>query len=204
MSQPTFGERARASFRRLARRVPDPRIDADVEQIEPDLPETSLPHLQSLIDSCLLRRRSVVVSRARAAQLAETYARLTREGKQRFFTLLATEYGTDRVQVSEKVAAWSDADEAERAAAERKLRQALIPAWTEVLLALAALPQGVKFVVDMRADLREFRKTDETLNEFDKSLRVLLADWFEVGFVELRELTWTDTPAEVLERLIAY
>ena len=204
MSQPTFTERARATFRRLARRDPHDGLSVAVENIETDLSEASLPHLRSLIDSCLLRRRTVVVASARAAQLAETYSRLSPTGKQRFFEVLRIEYCAEPELIATQVDAWSQAEAADRPSAERALRQALVPPWTELLLALAALPHGVKFVVDMRADLRDCRNANPELEHLEKSFRDVLADWFDVGFIELRELTWTDTPAEVLERLIEY
>lgn len=195
-------ERARSTFRRLARRSPDATVTASISHIEPDLPETCLPDIRVLIDSCLTRRRSVVVAQARAAQLAETYSTLSRLGRQRFYELLISEYGPDPTEISKGVERWTS-PETPAAEAEHDLRRALEPRWKEVLLALAALPLGVKFVVDMRSDVREFR-SNPPLAQLDRDLRSLLADWFEVGFVELRELTWTETPADILEKLIEY
>lgn len=199
----TMMDRARATFRRIARRSPDADLSESVSHIEPDLPEKCLPDLRVLIDSCLARRRSVVVAQARAAQLANTYASLTDVGQERFYQLLIDEYGPDRTSIGDAIGKWGAPDSQDPTRAEHELRIALEPRWKEVLLALAALPSGVKFVVDMREDLRHFRSSDR-LAQFDRDMRLVLADWFDIGFVELKELTWANTPAEVLERLIEY
>jgi malonyl-CoA decarboxylase len=41
------------------------------------------------------------------------------------------------------------------------------------------------------------------LQSLDDDLRALLTSWFDVGFLELKRITW-DAPAALLERLIAY
>jgi malonyl-CoA decarboxylase len=62
------------------------------------------------------------------------------------------------------------------------------------------LPDGVEFLVDMRAELLTLAQGDPNLQEFDDEFRELLASWFDVGFLELRRITW-DSPASLLERL---
>jgi malonyl-CoA decarboxylase len=65
-----------------------------------------------------------------------------------------------------------------------------------------ALPEGVKFLVDRRAELVAERD-DPALSGLAEDLRELLANWFDIGFLELKRITW-DSPAALLEKLMAY
>jgi len=66
-----------------------------------------------------------------------------------------------------------------------------------------ALPQGLGFLVALRADMLRWRKQVSGLQVLDKDLEGLLSAWFDVGLLELRRLTW-DSPASLLEKLILY
>ena len=61
----------------------------------------------------------------------------------------------------------------------------------------------MKFLVDLRSDMRSFMKNNRDLKALDDDLRALLESWFDVGFLELRQLTWHE-PASLLEKLIEY
>lgn len=64
-------------------------------------------------------------------------------------------------------------------------------------------PDGLRFLVALRADMLRWRKQVAGLQALDKSLEVLLSAWFDVGLLDLRRLTW-DSPASLLEKLIVY
>src|SRR5690606_22199956 len=66
-----------------------------------------------------------------------------------------------------------------------------------------ALPHGLRFLVDLRADMLRWRKQVSGIQGLDKELEGLLSAWFDVGLLELRPLTW-DSPASLLEKLILY
>jgi malonyl-CoA decarboxylase len=66
-----------------------------------------------------------------------------------------------------------------------------------------ALPEGVKFLVDLRADLLALRSEDPYLRGLDDDLRELLLSWFDTGFLDLRAIDW-HSPAALLEKLVAY
>jgi malonyl-CoA decarboxylase len=61
----------------------------------------------------------------------------------------------------------------------------------------------VKFLVDMRADILSFLKEEPTLKPLDADLRDLLSSWFDIGFLEMRSISW-NSPAALLEKLIEY
>jgi len=93
--------------------------------------------------------------------------------------------------------------DAGRLKAERQLRRALQPPRLRLLTQFNALPEGVKFLVDLRADLLALRSDDPYLQGLDNDLRELLLSWFDTGFLDLRVIDW-DSPASLLEKLVAY
>ncbi|ANN78721.1 malonyl-CoA decarboxylase domain-containing protein [Bordetella flabilis] len=64
-------------------------------------------------------------------------------------------------------------------------------------------PDGLRFLVGLRADMLRWRKQVAGLPALDKALEGLLSAWFDVGLLDLRRLTW-DSPASLLEKLIVY
>jgi malonyl-CoA decarboxylase len=170
----------------------------------PDLPEDDVARLRQQMLSCLDGRGGEVTSRARAAELGRTYLALNEAGRERFLRLLASEFDTDHAAVDRCCTALAAAGElSERIAAERALRAALLPPRVTLLRQFNALPEGVKFLVDRRAELIAIANGDPVLRGLADDLRDLLANWFDIGFLELRRITW-DAPASLLEKLIAY
>src|SRR5438132_12270640 len=170
----------------------------------PDLPPDDAVRLRQQVLSCLDGRGGEVTARARAAQLGRTYLALNESGRQRFLRLLAEEFDTDHAMVDDCCAlVAAAADHAARAAAERALRTALLPPRVTLLRQFNALPEGVKFLVDRRAELIAMGNGDPGLRGLADDLRDLLANWFDIGFLELQRITW-DAPASLLEKLMAY
>lgn len=170
----------------------------------PDLPQDDLSWLRQQMLNCLDGRGGEVTARARAAELGRSYLALNAAGRERFLRLLADEFDTDRKEVDRQCGALLSAtDVAARNAAERALRAALTPPRVALLRQFNALPEGVKFLVDRRAELIEIAGIDPALRALSDDLRELLANWFDIGFLELRRITW-DSPAALLEKLMAY
>jgi malonyl-CoA decarboxylase len=172
--------------------------------LRPDLPDDDATRLRQQMLSCLEGRGGEVTARARAAALGRSYLALNTAGRERFLRLLAEEFDTDREAVDrccEKLA--TAVSPVERSSAERALRDALIPPRVNLLRHFNALPEGVKFLVDMRAELIGFASRDPTLRALADDLRELLANWFDIGFLELKRITW-DSPAALLEKLMVY
>ncbi len=154
--------------------------------------------------NCLDGHGGEVTARARAAALGRSYLALNGAGRERFLRLLADEFDVDRDAVDAGCAAVaSAANIIARAAAERDLRTALTPPRVALLRRFNALPEGVKFLVDMRAELLALAGRDAALKSLADDLKDLLANWFDIGFLELRRISW-DSPASLLEKLMAY
>ena len=160
--------------------------------------------IKALMAECLEARGGEVSARMRAAELGKTYLELDKDGKATFLEVLARSFAVDEAVVSSAIADYQGAeDAAARLNAEAALRRALEPPHLRLLRQFNDLPEGVRFLVDLRADLLSLRSEDPQLVALDRDLKDLLTSWFDVGFLDLHAITW-QSPAALLEKLIAY
>ncbi len=168
--------------------------------LRPDLPDDGLVRLRERMQACIAGQGGEVSARARAADLGRSYLGLSDAGRGRFLELLAREFAIDRAGLEQAARALLEAKDAK---AEAGLREALIAPATRLLTQFTTLPNGVKFLVDLRADVMERGAGDPAMAALDGDLKRLLAAWFDIGFLDLRRITWS-APALLLEKLIAY
>ncbi|MCP5459175.1 MAG: malonyl-CoA decarboxylase [Gammaproteobacteria bacterium] len=171
----------------------------------PSLPDKDLELLKTQMRDCLEARGGEVSARSRAANLGRTYLSLNAQGRKRFLRVLAHDFDIDRTAVDEAVAALHQPDLsiAGRISTEQTLRKVLQPPRVRLLTQFNGLPEGIRFLVDLRAELLALCRDDPELEALEKDLKGLLESWFDVGFLELRRITW-DSPASLLEKLIEY
>jgi malonyl-CoA decarboxylase len=172
--------------------------------VKPSLTKSDMEMVRRRMRECLEARGGEVSARQRAAVLGQIYLTLDQQGRKRFLKILAGEFTGDR-QTTEAAARGIIAAKGlvDFLAAEEKMRDQLVSPRMRLLRQFTALPQGVKFLIELRADLLGFMNGDAVLTSLDTELRNLLATWFDVGFLECRQITW-DSPAALLEKLIAY
>jgi malonyl-CoA decarboxylase len=201
--QPSLFDRTLDQVRRAVRGLGS-RRGVSLLDLKPDLPNSDRERLLQQMRDCLDSRGGEVTARARAANLGRAYMRLNPEGRHRFLSLMADEFGTDLVEVDAGMEAVRNAaDPIARRAAEMHLRDVLRPPRVTLLMQFNGLPEGVKFLVDLRAELMNWTKKEPNLEALSQDARRLLATWFDIGFLEMRRLTW-EAPAALLEKLIAY
>jgi len=169
-------------------------------QLAPDLPETDLPKVRSLMHACAEGRGSVTSMRSRAAQLGYAYLSLNREGRLRFLTLLTGEFGLDTAALVQAVKRHAAQDTPETY--ELLQRQAQPPR-VQVVRTLNSLPDGFRFLVDLRADLLSFLPDHPELAKLDHDLRSLFESWFDVSLLSFETISW-DSPASLLEKIVNY
>ncbi len=176
-------------------------------KVRPTLPEDDISLIRRKIDRCLSEAGGAASARARAASLGGVYLDLELIGQQRFLRLLAEDYGVATTTLHTAVQAWlacaDDKDpnnERGLLRAEQNLRKTLRAPRMHLLTQFNELPQGVKFLADMRSQLLSIKHESASLNAFDKEFKELLTTWFDVGFLELQRITW-DAPAALLENL---
>lgn len=171
--------------------------------VGPDIDGVASDLIVEHMRDCVAGEGGEVSARARAARLGEIYLGLDQSGRKRFLSLLSQNFGREDAKIEKAISAFQDAALEDRDKAAFTLRDALENPWTRLLTQFNALPQGVKFLVDMRADLLGFVKEDPSLKALDRDLQRLLASWFDIGFLKMEQITW-NSAASLLEKLIAY
>ncbi len=159
--------------------------------------------IEAQMRACLNGRGGEVSARNRAAKLAETYLSLDAAGQLGFLSAVAS-FDSDVEAINAAHAQLTAAkDEAERAAAKSALRRALEPPRVRLLTQFTTIPDGMKFIVELRTKLLAIMKGDPHLTALEADMRALLANWFDVGFLELQSIDW-NSPAALLEKLVGY
>ncbi|MFH0780769.1 MAG: malonyl-CoA decarboxylase [Pseudomonadota bacterium] len=172
--------------------------------VNADLPDGDLQKLRERIDACLEGRGGEVSARTRAAELGETYLVLNPQGRKRFLELLAREYDVNNEAIEAAITTrFQGSEQDSTRLMNHALRKLLVPPRTQLLRQFNGLQEGVKFLVDLRAELLPLTATDSALKSLDQDILGLLCSWFDVGFLDLQRITW-ETPAALLEKLIKY
>ncbi len=170
------------------------------EALSPRVLRRTLLELQSVVDSQV----SEVEGGRRARNIATWYATATPEQRRDAWLLMSEQFAPN----AEKVQAARDHYEAalgtpEEGQAEIRLRRAFVSPRTRLLQRFSAFPEGMRFLVDLRAELLPHLKTEKRLLALDSELENLFSTWFDVAFLELRRISW-DSPASLIEKLIKY
>jgi malonyl-CoA decarboxylase len=201
----TFLSKAIANLKDVWRGIADSGYSAETASLRPELPDGDLDRVRRQMRECLESRGGEVSARARAAALGRAYLALDATGRKRFLTVMAEDFEPDSAAIDEAIRALRAAtDRRAQQDARAALRQALESPRLRLLTQFNALPEGVKFLVDMRAEILSFLPQKPTLAPLERDLKGLLATWFDIGFLELKRIAWDSAPATLLEKLIAY
>jgi malonyl-CoA decarboxylase len=202
------GNRLRQALRTLRyhwQNIAGSEYDAAAASTRPDLPQDDLERLRKQMRTCLEGRGGEVSARARAAALGQAYLALDAIGREKFLRILANDFDIVEADVDAAIEAMRAAsDVEERRRARRQLRRALESPRVRLLTQFNSLPEGVKFLVNLRAELLPLAHNDHALALLGDDLRGLLATWFDIDFLELRRITWDTASGALLEKLIAY
>lgn len=177
-------------------------IGADIRA---HLPKEDVPTLLKLMRECVESRGGDVSARTNTVELGEVYARLNEGGKAKFLSLLATEFDLNH-EVLKPLISGYDALQTpdEFSAFETDLRAALITPRSQILRQFTALPNGFKFLVNLRADVLPLIRSKPELKGLEFDLQTILSSWFDIGLLDLVEVKWDSSPAGLLEKLIQY
>ncbi|MDH4175152.1 MAG: malonyl-CoA decarboxylase [Betaproteobacteria bacterium] len=160
--------------------------------------------LEALLAEARTARGGERAARARAEKISALYRGAGPEARAAILGHIARAFMPERAALDEAVAAMRAAgDDVARGHAEARLRIALDAPRARFFAQFNLLAEGVKFLVDLRADLLAFLEHEPALDVLRVELDGLLETWFDPGFLELRRITW-QSPAFLLEKLIAY
>ncbi|GAB3767250.1 malonyl-CoA decarboxylase family protein [Ramlibacter monticola] len=170
------------------------------EALSPRVLRRTLAELQAIVDP----RASEVEGGRRARAFSLWYRTATAEQQRDAWLLMSEQFGPDPKKIRSVREQYEAAQGTpEEGAAEIRLRRALLSPRARLLQRFAAFPEGMRFLVDLRAELLPHLKADKRLLPLDAELEQLFSTWFDVAFLELRRLSW-DSPASLLEKLIKY
>jgi malonyl-CoA decarboxylase len=159
--------------------------------------------LKPLLEESRASRGGEASTLERARQIAAIYRASEPAQRIAILNLVTREFAPDRDALERAITAIRAADDdAELSRAEARLRIALDAPRARFFMQFNLLPDGVKFLVDLRADLLAALPREPALEVLKVELDGLLESWFDPGFLELTRITW-QSPALVLEKLMA-
>ncbi|KAM8799325.1 malonyl-CoA decarboxylase, mitochondrial [Eudromia elegans] len=122
---------------------------------------------------------------------------------------LARDFGVEHERVAELSAKVLQAREQRREPgallqAEDRLRYYLTPRYRGLFQQLSRLEGGLRFLVELRADLVQGMAAKALdgphVKEMNGVLKNMLSEWFSTGFLNLERVTW-QSPCEVLQKV---
>lgn len=157
-------------------------------------------------------RVSGVLPEQLVSTFVQVYQRTMSPGDRlKLFQLLCQEFGVQEANMNRAVKSWKQAARRGEEAVLKSLEQlqeASQPLYTNLFLPFSNQPNGIKFLVNMRADVRKAVKqspaTAGPLRALDRNLRQSLATWFSVGLLQLQPIHWESSSAALLEKVMAY
>lgn len=160
--------------------------------------------LISKMTECLNPTGGEVLARKNTVSLGNLYLSLSENGKIKFLQTLAEEFNSNKEQIDDKIVEYKKNQDPELTYKfEQDLIKTLESPRSKILKQFISLPNGLKFIVDMRSDVLRLKNRYKTLNPLEKELKNILCTWFDVDLLDLHQITW-DSPASLLERLIKY
>lgn len=187
-----------------AKRSLKERLDAtwsvDGEALSPRQLRAMLAEMEAAADAKI----SEVEGGRRARELALWYEQAAEAQRLDFFLLLSEQFAPDPALVEQATQryqrALKDPDDGQ---AEIALRRALHSPRSRLLQRFAVFPDGLGFLVGLRAQLLKRLRTNKRLLVLDAELEELFSTWFDVAFLSLERISW-DSPASLVEKLIRY
>jgi malonyl-CoA decarboxylase len=170
------------------------------EAMSPRMLRRVLDELRAIIDPQI----SEVEGGRRAKVLLERYLRATVARRRDMWLLMSEMFTADPEKVKSAQAKYAAAvGTPDEAAAEVQYRRATVSPRRRLLQRFSVLPEGIRFLVDLRAEMQPYLRQDKRLQALDVEMEYMFSTWFDVGFLELRRISW-DSPASLVEKLIKY
>uniref|UniRef100_A0A673M1N2 Malonyl-CoA decarboxylase, mitochondrial-like n=1 Tax=Sinocyclocheilus rhinocerous TaxID=307959 RepID=A0A673M1N2_9TELE len=157
-----------------------------------------------------MRDKSPPPPESNSLEFMHFYKSLEKEQKLDFLEKLSHDFGVDHRWASDLAAKLLDTqgrDVATILQVEDRLRYSLTPRYRQLLTHISKVQGGVKFLVDLRADLIEFASSKMSdsphMRDLNSTLKSLLSEWFSVGLLRLERITWQST-CEILQKISQY
>ncbi len=156
------------------------------------------------MNECLNPKGGEVSARKNPVSLGNLYLSLSEKGKIKFLQTLAEKFSLNKAEIDEKIKEYRENQNPElNYKFEQDLVKVLESPRSKILKQFISLPEGLKFIVDMRSDVLKLKNQYKELNRLESELKSILLSWVDVDLLDLRQITW-DSPASLLEKLIKY
>ncbi len=176
-----------------------------IGNIGPDLSNSrDIDSLVLKMNECLTPKGGEVSARKNTVSLGNLYLSLSEKGKIKFLQTLAEKFSLNKAEIDEKIKEYRENQNPElNYKFEQDLVKVLESPRSKILKQFISLPEGLKFIVDMRSDVLKLKNQYKELNRLESELKSILLSWVDVDLLDLRQITW-DSPASLLEKLIKY
>lgn len=176
-----------------------------VGNIGPDL--SSSRDIDSLVlkmNECLNPKGGEVSARKNTVSLGNLYLSLSEAGQIKFLQTLAEKFNPDKTKIDEEIKVYKKNQDSESSYKfEQDLIKVLESPRSKILKQFISLPEGLKFIVDMRSDVLKLKNQHKSLSPLENELKSILCTLVDVDLLDLHQITW-DSPASLLEKLIKY
>ncbi|MFV0949199.1 malonyl-CoA decarboxylase [Wolbachia endosymbiont of Nasonia giraulti] len=176
-----------------------------VGNIGPDL--SSSRDVDSLVlkmNECLNPKGDEVSARKNTVSLGNLYLSLSEAGQIKFLQTLAEKFNPDKTKIDEEIKVYKKNQDSESSYKfEQDLIKVLESPRSKILKQFISLPEGLKFIVDMRSDVLKLKNQYKSLSPLENELKSILCTLVDVDLLDLHQITW-DSPASLLEKLIKY
>ena len=170
------------------------------EALSPRVLRRTLDELRAIIDPQV----SEIEGGRRARRIADWYLGATVGRRRDMWLLMSEQFVADAQKVKAAQAQFAAAvGTPDEAVAEVHYRRATVSPRRRLLQRFSVFPEGIRFLVDLRADMLAYLKSDKRLQALDVEMEYMFSTWFDVGFLDLRRISW-DSPASLIEKLIKY
>ena len=170
------------------------------EALSPRVLRRTLEELKAIVDPQV----SEVEGGRRAKGVATWYAGAALDERRDMWLLMSEQFVADAAKTKLAQAQFAAAvGTLDEAVAEVRYRRATVSPRRRLLQRFSAFPEGIRFLVDLRADMLPHLKSDKRLQALDVEMEYMFSTWFDVGFLDLRRISW-DSPASLIEKLIKY
>ena len=201
---PSLADTPASSGTRRTPRSTTERLKATFRQDDEALSPRELRHKLSELLAVVDIQVSEVEGGRRARLLAQWYAAAKPEQRHDLWLLMSEQFVADP-QVIQQAQAELDAAQGtqDQAVAEVNFRRATVSRRRRLLQRFSAFAEGIRFLVDLRAEMLPALKSDKRLQALDVEMEYMFSTWFDVGFLDLRRISW-NSPASLIEKLIKY
>ena len=197
-------EKAVSGFFKIFGGVAD-AVRSWIGNIGPDLSNSrDIDSLVLKMNECLNPKGGEVSARKNTVSLGKLYLSLSEKGKIKFIQTLVEKFSLNKAEIDEKIKEYRENQNPElNYKIEQDLEKVLESPRSKILKQFISLPEGLKFIVDMRSDVLKLKNQYKELNRLESELKSILLSWVDVDLLDLRQITW-DSPASLLEKLIKY